>query len=53
MVIVSRFTWVAHVERVEKVKMHTKFWSENLNGIDKLEDLDVDAKKAFKWVFKK
>jgi hypothetical protein len=25
--------------------MHTKFWSENLKGIDHLEDLDVSKGK--------
>jgi hypothetical protein len=33
--------------------MHTKLWSENLKGTDHLEDLDVDRKIIFEWMFGK
>jgi len=31
--------------------IHTKCWSENLNGIDYLEDLDVDGRIVL-WIVK-
>jgi len=33
--------------------MHTKFLSENLNGGDHLEDLDVDGKTILEWILGK
>jgi hypothetical protein len=33
--------------------MFTKFWSENLNGRDHLEDLAVDGKIILEWILKK
>jgi len=31
-------------------EMHTKFWLENLKGIDPLEDLGVDGKVILEWI---
>jgi hypothetical protein len=36
-------TWRVDVERMGKTKIHTKFLSVNLEGRDRLEDLDVDG----------
>jgi len=36
--------WVGHTARMEAMRMHTTFWSENLKGKDHLEHLGVDGK---------
>jgi hypothetical protein len=33
--------------------MHTAFRLANLKGRDDLEDLGIDGRKIFKWIFKK
>jgi hypothetical protein len=33
--------------------MHTKFWSENLQGSDHSEDLGVDEKIILEWILGK
>jgi hypothetical protein len=35
------------------VGIHTKFWAENLNGRDYLEDLGMDGREILKWILKK
>jgi hypothetical protein len=38
-----------HVVRMGEMRMHTKFWSENLKGRDYSEDLGVDGKMILEW----
>jgi hypothetical protein len=33
--------------------MRTKFWSENLNGRDHLEEINVDGKTVLQWILRK
>jgi hypothetical protein len=33
--------------------MRAKFWSENLNGRDNSEELDIDVKKKVEWILEK
>jgi hypothetical protein len=35
------------------IRMHTKFWSESLEGRDHLEDLVIDGKLILKWILGK
>ena len=37
----------------ERRGIHTGIWCENLKEGDRLEDLDVDGRMAFKWRLKK
>jgi hypothetical protein len=37
----------------ERRGIHTRILFENLKGGDRLEDLDVDGRMAFKWRLKK
>jgi len=34
-------------------EVHTGFWWDNLRERDHLEDLDVDGRLIFKWIFRK
>jgi hypothetical protein len=34
-------------------EMHTKFWSENMKGRNRLEDLGVDWGMILEWVLQK
>jgi hypothetical protein len=38
---------------LETGEVHTGFWWDNLRGRDHLEDLDVDGRIIFKWIFRK
>jgi hypothetical protein len=33
--------------------VHTRFWWENLQTRDRLEDLDISGRIIFKWIFQK
>jgi len=33
--------------------MHTKFWSENLNGRSDLDDRGTDARLLLEWILEK
>jgi hypothetical protein len=35
------------------MKIHTKFWSENLNGNDHSKDLETDRKVILEWILGK
>jgi hypothetical protein len=39
-----------YVARLEKMKMRTKFYSENFKGRDYLGDLGVDGRIILKWI---
>jgi hypothetical protein len=34
-------------------KMHTKFWSENLKGIEHSEDIEVEGRIILEWIIGK
>jgi len=34
-------------------EVHTEFWWDNLRERDHLEDLDLDGRVIFKWIFRK
>ena len=38
---------------LETGEVHTGFWWDNLRERDHLEDLDVDGRLIFKWMFRK
>jgi len=40
-------------ECIQDFGIHTRFWLENLKGSYQSEDLDVDGKKMFEWIFGK
>jgi hypothetical protein len=48
-----RMRWVRYAARMEAIKMHTEFWSENLKGRDQSEDLDVDGRITLQWILGK
>jgi hypothetical protein len=37
----------------EAIRMHTKFWSENLMGRDHSEDVGIDEKVILEWILAK
>jgi hypothetical protein len=37
----------------EREKVHTRFWCENLQKRDSLEDQGIGGRIMFKWIFKK
>ena len=48
-----RMKWAGHVERMEEKGKYTGIWFESLKEGERLEDLDVDGRMAFKWRLKK
>ena len=46
-----RLTW--HVARMGRGEVYTGFWWGNLRGRDDLEDLGVDEKTIWRWIFRK
>jgi len=42
-----------HVARMEHIKVHKKFWSENLNGRAHSEDLRVDERIILECILRK
>jgi hypothetical protein len=47
-----RMRWAGHAACMGEIKMHTKFWTENLKGEDYLEDLGLDE-MMLKWILGK
>jgi hypothetical protein len=45
--------WTRHVIPTEEIKMHTKFWLENMKERDHLEDLLVDGSIILKSILNK
>jgi hypothetical protein len=45
----SKMIWRGHVSNTEKIRMHTKFWSENLKGRHYFGETDVNG-RILKWV---
>jgi hypothetical protein len=41
-----------HKAHIGEVKMHTKYWSENLMGRDLMRDVDVDGRIILKFILK-
>jgi len=42
-----------HVVPMGQMTNEYKLWSENLKGIDNLEDLDIDKRIILKWILEK
>jgi hypothetical protein len=45
----SEMRWIGHARNMEKISMHTKFWSVNLKGRHYLGKTGVNGRKL-KWV---
>jgi len=45
--------WVGHVARVAETRMHAGFLWVHLKEMDYFEDVGVDRRMIFKWLFKK
>jgi hypothetical protein len=53
MVIKSRrLRWVKDAEHMGEMRMDTQFWSENMKGGDRLEDIGVEGRTILKWNLK-
>jgi hypothetical protein len=53
MIISKMMRWMGHIARVAERRMHAGFWWVNLREMDYLEDIGVDRRIIFKWLFKK
>lgn len=45
----SRMKWAGHARNMDKIRMHTKFWSVNLKGRHSLAETSVNG-RILKWV---
>jgi hypothetical protein len=48
-----RMRRAGHVVHMGKMRIHTKFWLENLKGRDHSEDLDIDVRIISTWILGK
>lgn len=45
--------WVAQVVIFRIEEVHTRFWLNNPDGKDHMEDVGVDGRAILVWIFKK